>query len=207
MLFQKRFHHGLREGTITRTFRAWKGPRVKVGGVYRFSPTDAVEVDGVEQRSLGSISDAEARRAGFSDAAALIDVLRRTAPARLTSRSKVYRVLFHHVPVGPTRRPTDGFAPSADDLAAGLERMDQRSRHGPWTRQVLELIERNPRIAASRLAPSVGSETRPFKANVRKLKKLGLTVSHETGYELSPLGRACLARLRGTAPPRRRSPR
>ena len=35
-------------------------------------------------------------------------------------------------------------------------------------------------------------ETPPFKADVRKLKRLGLTVSHDTGYELSPRGRALL---------------
>jgi hypothetical protein len=31
-----------------------------------------------------------------------------------------------------------------------------------------------------------------FKANVRKLKSLGLTVSLEVGYRLSPRGRALL---------------
>ena len=34
-----------------------------------------------------------------------------------------------------------------------------------------------------------------FKTDVRKLKKLGLTISHDVGYELSPRGRAVLQRL------------
>ncbi len=42
-------------------------------------------------------------------------------------------------------------------------------------------------------------ETAPFKTNVRKLKALGLTISHDTGYELSPRGRASLATHRGPA--------
>ena len=41
----------------------------------------------------------------------------------------------------------------------------------------------------------------PFKVDVRKLKRLGLTQSFEVGYELSPRGRALLERL-----PRRRTP-
>jgi hypothetical protein len=39
------------------------------------------------------------------------------------------------------------------------------------------------------LARSAGFDTLPFKANVRKLKGLGLTTSLEVGYELSPRGR------------------
>ena len=40
-------------------------------------------------------------------------------------------------------------------------------------------------------------ETLAFKANVRKLKALGLTISHETGYELTALGRDVLSRAEG----------
>ena len=39
-------------------------------------------------------------------------------------------------------------------------------------------------------------ETRAFKADVRKLKELGLTISHEVGYSLSRRGRALLRRAR-----------
>ena len=85
---------------------------------------------------------------------------------------------------------------SADEaaaLGARLAGMDERSRHGPWTAQTLGLIRARPHIVASQLAGDVGRETAPFKADVRKLKRLGLTISHEVGYELSPRGRAFLA--------------
>ena len=42
----------------------------------------------------------------------------------------------------------------------------------------------------------LGRETLPFKVDVRKLKKLGLTQSFEVGYEISPRGRAFLAAAR-----------
>lgn len=57
---------------------------------------------------------------------------------------------------------------------------------------MLRLIERRPRISSAELAREAGRERRAFKADVRKLKELGLTVSHEVGYELSPKGRALL---------------
>jgi hypothetical protein len=55
------------------------------------------------------------------------------------------------------------------------------------------------RTAAGELATRVGREMLPFKADVRKLKELGLTESLEVGYRLSPRGRAVLTRLPTTA--------
>jgi len=63
--------------------------------------------------------------------------------------------------------------------------------------QILELLPRLVSVAASRLAPRLGRELLPFKADVRKLKRLGLTISRDVGYQLSPRGEAYLRR-RGT---------
>jgi ribosomal protein S19E (S16A) len=54
------------------------------------------------------------------------------------------------------------------------------------------LIGRNPGVRAGDLASQFGQERAAFKVNVRKLKGLGLTESLETGYRLSPRGRALL---------------
>ena len=51
---------------------------------------------------------------------------------------------------------------------------------------------RAPATRAPDLAASLGRETAPFKADVRKLKELGLTESLLVGYRLSPRGRAYL---------------
>jgi hypothetical protein len=73
-----------------------------------------------------------------------------------------------------------------------LDRLDRASRHGPWTDQTLQLIADRPATRAPDLAESVGRETQPFKLDVRKLKNLGLTISLNPGYRLSPRGRAYL---------------
>ena len=57
-------------------------------------------------------------------------------------------------------------------------------------RRRCELIARTPEVRAGDLAAELGQERLPFKANVRKLKALGLTESLEVGYRLSPRGRA-----------------
>jgi hypothetical protein len=76
------------------------------------------------------------------------------------------------------------------DINTRLDRMDARSPSGPWTRAALELIDRYPGVVSTELAKKIGMERFAFKAQVRKLKRLGLTHSLEVGYELSPRGRA-----------------
>jgi hypothetical protein len=53
---------------------------------------------------------------------------------------------------------------------------------------VLDLIERFPGRRAGDLAAMLGWPTADFKQRVRRLKSLGLTLSLEVGYRLSPLG-------------------
>ena len=60
---------------------------------------------------------------------------------------------------------------------------------------MLGLLAANPRVRAQDLADSVGRDKASFKTDVRKLKALGLTISHSPGYELSPRGRALLDAL------------
>src|SRR5439155_13203496 len=87
-----------------------------------------------------------------------------------------------------------------DDVAAIEERLARLDAKAQWTAKTLALIGRKPRVAASQLAESLGRETAPFKADVVKLKKLGLTQSFEVGYEVSPRGKAYLAAHGGGRP-------
>ena len=78
------------------------------------------------------------------------------------------------------------------DLDRRLARLDRASKIGPWTGTVLQLIADRPAVRAADLAASLGRETQTFKLDVRKLKALGLTISLERGYRLSPRGEAYL---------------
>ena len=95
-----------------------------------------------------------------------------------------------------------GLVLADDDVAAIREKLARMDRGSPWTAKTLSLIEKHPRVAASKLAEKVGRETLDFKADVRKLKKLGLTQSFEVGYEIAPRGKSYLARAR-TRPAKR----
>jgi hypothetical protein len=86
----------------------------------------------------------------------------------------------------------DDDALTKEDVAALKKRLARMDKKTPWTRKTLKLIAANPKVAASQLAKKVKRETLPFKADVRKLKKLGLTMSFEVGYDLSPRGKKFL---------------
>lgn len=80
----------------------------------------------------------------------------------------------------------------AAEIYASLDRLDRASAHGPWTGATLSPIERSPGSAASGLARELGLPADVFKPDVRKLKALGLTISLQTGYRVSPGGTAFL---------------
>jgi hypothetical protein len=193
MLFEHRFWPGIADGSIDLTFRRWKRLQVIAGNRYR-TPAGIVEVESVDVVEPDAITDTDARRCGFTDAGEMRAQLRGAADL------PVYRIAFHAVHEPDPREELANAADlSADDVAdidRRLARLDKASSHGAWTIQALELIEARPATRAPDLAASVGRETQPFKTDVRKLKNLGLTISLERGYRLSPRGEAYLARRR-----------
>lgn len=194
LLFKKAFHAGLTSGAVTLTFRRWDKPHVRAGGRYRCHPIGVLEVDDVTRVTTDELTDADARRAGFASRAALVEYLAELGP--LADDTPLYRVALHYGGDGDrVEGALDATLTDAQiaELDAKLARLD---RDAPWTRETLALIRKHPRIAASKLAAKLDRETVPFKVDVRKLKRLGLTQSFEVGYEVSPRGLAYLARAR-----------
>jgi hypothetical protein len=191
VLFRQRFWAGLADGSVTLAFRRWRRPTVKAGGRLT-TPAGVLAIDEVSAIHERDITDADARRSGFADRAAL--------SAELAGREgELYRIAFHLVGEDPRlalRQQTVLSEADATELARRLARLDRASTHGPWTDAVLRLIAARPGVRAGDLAESLGRERLAFKADVRKLKALGLTESLEVGYRLSPRGWTWLS-LRG----------
>ena len=189
MQFTTRNSDAIRAGEVTLTFRNWRRPHAKVGNVYRLRPHGAIRVTEVGHVCISAIADEDARRAGFTDAAALAAFLKVGHDAEVT------RVGFELADEQQLKRPPDlGLA----DVVERLQATDRRSA-SPWTCRVLTLIATHPGRRAGDLAPTMGWELPKFKANVRKLKALGLTQSLETGYRLTDLGERALEATRGDA--------
>mgnify|MGYP001556486677 CR=1 FL=1 len=201
LLFKKPFHAGLVDGSVRLTFRRWDKPHVRAGGRYRCHPIGVLEVDDVRLVRVGDIPERDATLAGFANRTALVDYLRSGPKADdLTDATEVYRVELHHGGDGDRVEIALDDKLGADDVAAISAKLVRMDGKEPWTRETLRLIAKHPRVAASKLAARLGRETLPFKVDVRKLKKLGLTQSFEVGYELSPRGRAYLAQRKRRGP-------
>ncbi|KXP01397.1 hypothetical protein [Tsukamurella pseudospumae] len=199
MMIPKAIAEGVRDGTVTTQYRRWDTPRVKVGGtqvtpagVLRF--TRVTRVPDVER-----ISDRAARAAGMKDAAALRRALRPRdpdAPRRERSArggEHVYRIHLEYAGADPRLALREELPDDAalEALAVRLARLDKRDS-GPWTRDILTWIREHPHVVSKELAAERGVDLLPMKVDIRKLKGMGLTISHEVGYELSPRGAAYL---------------
>ena len=159
---------------------------MKAGGALR-TRVGVLAIDSVDLIQPEQVTDADAQRAGRPDRAALL--------ASLRGDGRLYRIGFHLAGPDPRialRKRADLTAEERADLDRRLARLDAASRHGPWTVRVLRLIADRPGTRAADLAAELGREKPAFKADVRKLKELGLTESLEVGYRLSPRGRAYL---------------
>jgi hypothetical protein len=188
MLFKRATLDAIAAGQVTVAFRRWRRPTVRTGGALA-TPIGVLAVDAVEKVTLNDITASDARAAGHQNLEELtIQLAQRRA-------GSLYRIAFHVEGADPRIALRSRARLSAHDLADVQERLarwDRGSRTGPWTQTYLALIEQHPGVRAPSLAEEVGVVTARFKANVRKLKLLGLTESLEVGYRLSPRGKAVI---------------
>src|SRR5262252_7492803 len=159
LLFQKRFHAGLVDGSVRLTFRRWEKPHVRPGGRYRCHPIGVLEVDGVSRVRVADISEADASLAGFASRADLLAYMATAAAGPLDENTEVFRVELHHGGDGDRVELALDASLGKEDIAALRARL---AKMGDWTLPTLRLIARRPRVAASKLAASLGRETLPF---------------------------------------------
>jgi hypothetical protein len=193
MLFRQPFLEGIRGGTITVAFRRWQRPSVKSGGTLMTS-IGQLHIASVSPVSLKKISELEARLAGYGSLDELLTELRQRG------KGKVYRIELGPLGADPRialRLEARLTMDTRRELRERLRSLDTHSVDGPWTMRTLEMIRLHPGVRAGDLCTLVGQARDRFKPNVRKLKNLGLTVSLEVGYRLSPRGIAFLKEARG----------
>ncbi len=189
MLFRRDVLDGIAAGDITLAFRRWRKASVRAGSKLR-TAIGVIAIADISSVDPATITGVDARKAGLASRAALLAQL-------AEGTGDIYRISLRFDGADPRialRRAVPSES-ETDAIVERLKRMDA-SRDRPWTQPVLLLIAKKPATRAADLAAEVGRETRLFKADVRKLKELGLTESLDVGYRLSPRGEAVLRRSR-----------
>ncbi|MEU3766812.1 hypothetical protein AB0E55_17290 [Amycolatopsis keratiniphila] len=176
---------GLAAGTIDLAFRRWSKQNVHPGDVLRLE-AGVIEVVSVEIVDPDGITEAEARRSGAESANAVRATLRGPADA------PVYRIRLRYAGPDPRHALSADAGLSEKDVEAIGKRLSKMDRHRPWTHETLRLIAEHPGRRAQELADLLGREKDQLKVDIRKLKNLGLTLSLEVGYRISPRGEAYL---------------
>lgn len=180
MLFKAPVLDAIARGEVTLAFRRWRRPTVKPGGTLT-TPVGVLAIESVEAIDPDAITADDARLAGYADA--------NGARQALSVAGEVYRIAFRLAGADPRHAIRDDVG-GLDEVRIRLGRLDAR---GAWTRTTLQIIASSPGVRAPDLAARLGRETAAFKSDVRKLKAMGLTVSLQVGYRLSPRGEALLA--------------
>lgn len=180
----------IRLGKQSTLFRKWKRPTVKTGGSLK-TRIGVLRIDQVTTVKEHQITDESAIAAGYNHKSDLKEKLAQR-------EGEIYRISLHYEGEDPRIALRNSSDLSADQIAEvidKLNRLDKSSRRGPWTNEILVLINDHPATLASKLADEMGQEKAWFKPQVRKLKALGLTESLEVGYRLSPRGEVILKEI------------
>ena len=149
-----------------------------------------IRVLDVEPIKDDAITKSDATKAGYESVDLLMKAINKI------KAGVIYKVKLKYHSEDPRlelREKTDLTDNEYQKLKTKLDRLDKT--RGPWVLIVLKLIKRYPERRAGDLAEIMRMDKFDFKINVRKLKNLGLTISHEIGYSLSPLGEIVMDRL------------
>ena len=191
MLFKDAHLQGIKSGKITLAFRKWQKASVKIGSLLHTS-VGLVEIRKIEPVNENDITEQDALNAGFADKTQLLKSFTHNSTGTIFKISVNYHSADPRIKL---REQTELSEQQFTDLKKKLERLDNHSKQGHWTGEILLTIKDNPNLHAIGIAKLAGFEKEWLKLNIRKLKNLGLTISHNVGYELSPLGNRFTERL------------
>ncbi|NNE27893.1 MAG: hypothetical protein HKN09_13700 [Saprospiraceae bacterium] len=188
MLFKIKDLQAIKKGKIDLAFRNWKSARVKVDSVIN-TAIGQIKINSIEKSRIAHISPEDIKRSGNENLSSLLKIL------KVNAEDEVFRIALSYHGEDPRIKLRNQESISSvqfEEVKFKLDRMDGRSSTGPWTMQVLKLIQNHPHQRAQFLADTLERDKDKLKINIRKLKNMGLTQRHEVGYTISPLGKAYL---------------
>ena len=166
-------------------------------GTLQHTGIGQVRIEDIVEVTKDAIKNSDALRAGYHSLDDLLKFLN-------AGEGAIYKIEIKYYGEDPRIRLREQELvenTTIDQLKTKLTRLDRFSKEGAWTKDTLIAIQNHPKLRAADLAKIVRKEKLWLKGNIPKLKNLGLTISHEVGYELSPLGQTLINKLGDDARP------
>jgi len=192
MLFKQMQLEGIKNETISLAFRKWKQSKIKRGSRIKTS-LGIIEILSIEKVQAATITERDAAHAGYNTKKELLAILEKREGGTIYKIGVGY---YSEDPRIALREQSEINPVEIEHISEKLNRLDTYSRSGDWTREMLTVISENPHRKAADLAEITSRDKAWLKRNIRKLKNLGLTKSHNPGYTLSPRGEAYLKFIR-----------
>ncbi|GGG97364.1 hypothetical protein GCM10007415_35910 [Parapedobacter pyrenivorans] len=191
MLFKNIHLQGIKSGKISLAFRKWQKTALQ-NGSHIHTAIGLVKINAIEIVDESTITKSDAIKAGFADKKQLLNSLSQH------NTGKIFKISISYYAEDPRVKLRERTTLTDEQFSAlkqKMERLDNYSKKGYWTKKVLFSIKENPHLHAIGIAKLTGFEKEWLKLNIRKLKNLGLTISHDVGYELSPFGKLVVKKL------------
>lgn len=191
MLFKQDHLLRIKAGEISLAFRKWKKPSVVKGTLLK-TAVGQVEILDISPIEQADIDQEQAMLAGYNELSEMQTILNKV------KEGTIYKIQLRYHSPDPRidlRENVDLTDEELELLKKKLDRMDRTGKYGAWTKNVMMTIHSHPHKRAKDLAEILDVPKDWLKINIRKLKNLGLTISHEVGYEISPRGNVVLLRL------------
>ncbi|WP_420149200.1 hypothetical protein [Spirosoma sp.] len=192
MLFKQTHLQGIQEGTVTLAFRKWKRAAIQ-NGTLLHTAVGLIKITGVRVIDEKDITERDAREAGFTDRQHLLKSFTHNKDGVVFRMSVAYHSKDPRIELREQSILTEE---TFEQLKVKLQRLDTRSKQGSWTMNVLQAIQKHPHVHALGISALTGFDKDWLKLNIRKLKNLGLTISHTVGYEIAPFGELFLTKMK-----------
>ena len=192
MLFKTKFLALIKAKKIETAIRKWTRPTVKENGTL-ITAAGQLRITSVSKIKYNEITDKEIIEAGYANRKELDHELNRK------SVGEIYRIQFKLEGEDPRIKLREHGDFSDAELAALQKKfhaLDVRSNIKGWPLRILDAVNKEPGLLAIQYANKLGYEKMWFKLHVRKLKNLGLTISLERGYKISPRGKMFLEAIK-----------
>ncbi len=192
IVFTKKYHEGVRNGSIALTYRPWDTLRVLRGKIYRANNLGLLKVLDVDFSPLSEVTLEEAKRCGYKSMAEFKEDYETLAGREVDFEyERSVRIEFTYI-----GEDIENYKKAMGDVKDSeiftikekLLKIEQKGRK-KWAIKTLQLLKKKPNITTKDMEKFLKIQNDKVKKNLSNLRQLNLIMTeNQTGFNITPLG-------------------